>query len=131
MVRALPVAPGPVDWRDEVTGVAKVPQTKSTTSELSDEAKEILKEAVTSNGSIMHIGFIGRIKITVNNKSMMPDEKRRTIARWVGGIEDLQKRRYIKDIGHKGQFFDVTTEGFDAADELGLSQPNPSRSADV
>ena len=131
MVRALPVAPGPVDWRDEVTGVATVPQTKSTTSELSDEAKEILREAATGNGSIMHIRLLNGDVISVNGKSMLEDTDRRTIASWVGGLEDLQKRRYIKDIGHKGEVFEVTREGYDAADELGLSQPNPSRSADV
>ena len=123
IVRALPVVPGPVDWRDEVTGVATVPQIKSTSAELSDEAKAILGEAVISNGSIMHMRFIGGEAISVNNKPMMPDQDHRTIARWTGGLEDLQRRRYIKAIGHKGKVFEVTREGYDAADELVLSLP--------
>ncbi|MYC95176.1 MAG: toll/interleukin-1 receptor domain-containing protein [Caldilineaceae bacterium SB0661_bin_32] len=122
-IRALPVAPGPVDWRDEVTGVATVPQIKSTSAELSDEAKALLGEAVISDGSIMHMRFIGGETISVNNKPMMPDQDHRTIARWTGGLEDLQRRRYIKDIGHEGKVFEVTREGYDAADELGLSLP--------
>ncbi len=122
IIRALPVAPGTVDWRDEVTGVATVPQTKSTSAELSDEATAILREAVTSNGSIMHIRGLNRELISVNNKEMMPDQSPRNIAKWRGGLEDLLRRRLIKDIGHKGNVFEVTREGYDAADELGLSQ---------
>ena len=55
---------------------------------------------------------------TMGNKSMIPDQDARTIARWTGGLEDLQRRRYIKDLGHKGEVFEVTREGFEAADGL-------------
>ena len=51
---------------------------------------------------------------------MLPDQDPRTIALWEGGIEDLLRRRYIKDIGAKGEMFEVTREGYDAADELDL-----------
>ena len=122
IVRALPVVPGPVDWRGKVTSVATVPQTKSTSAELSDEAKAILREAATSNGSIMHIRGLNREIISVNNKEMLSDQSPRTIAKWRGGLEDLVRRRLIEDIGHKGQVFEVTREGYDAADELGISQ---------
>jgi len=36
----------------------------------------------------------------------------------MGKIKDLRRRRYVKDLGHKGVVFEVTREGFDAADEL-------------
>ena len=130
IVRALHVVIGPVDWSDHVTGVATMPKIKSTSMELSDEAIEILREAVNSNVSIMHIRFLSGETISVNNKPMIPDQDRRIIARWVGGLEDLQRLRYIKDIGHKGEVFEVTREGDEVADELGLNQTNPPLRAD-
>jgi hypothetical protein len=118
IVRALPVAPGIVDWRHEITGVVTAPKTKSTSAELSAEAKSILMAAATGDRCILHAGSMGGEVIQVGGKSMIPDQESRTIARWVGGLEDLQRRRYIKDLGHKGETFEVTREGYEAADEL-------------
>lgn len=114
IIHALPVVPGIIDWRDEITGVVTVPKTKSTSTELSAEAKAILKEAVAGNGWIMHLDE----EIQTNGKSLIPDSDARTIALWIGGLEDLQRCRYIKDAGHKRQSFEVTREGYEAADEL-------------
>ena len=58
--------------------------------------------------------------IQANGKSMLPDQDPRTVARWMGGIEDLQRSRYIKDVGVKGEMFEITREGYAAADELDL-----------
>lgn len=118
IVRALPVVPGLVDWRSEITGVVTAPKTKSTSVELSAEAKLILKTAVTGGGQIVHIRYQGGEAIQANGKSLIPDQDARTIARWVGGLEDLQRRRYIKDLGYKGEVFEVTREGYEAADAV-------------
>lgn len=118
IIRALPVMPGTIDWRDGVNGVVTMPKTKSTSTELSEEAKTILKAAASGDGTIMHLRYIGGEKIQAGGKSMIPDNNSRTIANWVGGIEDLRRRRYIRDVGHKGEVFEITREGYDAADEL-------------
>lgn len=118
IVRALPVVPGIVDWREGITGVVTTPRTKSTTTQLCDEAKAILKAAVAGDGRITHLRNMGGEKIGAGGQSMIPDNDSRTIARWVGGLEDLQRRRYAKDLGHKGEVFEVTREGYEAADEL-------------
>lgn len=118
IVRALPITPGAIDWRGEIQGVVTAPKTKSTSTELSNEAKAILKTAASGDGSIMHFKHLGGENIQAGGKAMCPDQDPRTIARWVGGLEDLQRRRYIKDVGHKGEVFEVTREGFDAADGL-------------
>jgi hypothetical protein len=118
IVRALPVVPGNVDWRSHITGVVTAPKIKSTTTELSDEAKAILKAAVASDGRIIHMRFLGGESIQVAGKAMLPDQEARTIAQWVGGLEDLQRRRYIKDLGHKREVFEVTREGYEAANGL-------------
>ena len=120
IIRALPVAPSNVEWRDGNTGIATRQEMPSRTTELPEEAKAILLEAVKDedDGLIMHIRTMGGQFIQVNGKSLIPDQKPRTVARWVGGLEDLQRRRYIKDDGHKGEVFEVTREGYDAADEI-------------
>ncbi|MEM7794928.1 MAG: toll/interleukin-1 receptor domain-containing protein [Cyanobacteria bacterium P01_C01_bin.118] len=42
VIRALPVVPGSVDWRDSIAGVITSPSVKSISTELSDEAKILL-----------------------------------------------------------------------------------------
>lgn len=120
IVRALPIAPGIIDWRDEIEGVVKVPQMKSTSTTLSTEAKMLLKEAAAGDGMIFNPKVLGGEIIQANGKSMLPDQDPRTVARWMGGIEDLQRSRYIKDVGVKGEMFEITREGYAAADELDL-----------
>jgi hypothetical protein len=123
IVRGLPIIPGIVDWREGITGVVTKPKTKSTSTELSDEAKAILKAAIAADGQLMYLQRMGGAVmagtvICAGEQSLIPDEDHRTIARWVGGLEDLKLLRYIKDTGNKGEVFEVTREGFDAADEL-------------
>jgi len=118
IVRALPVVAGNVDWRSDISGVVTAPKTKSTTTELSSEAKVILKAAVASDGQIVHLRCADGDSIQVADKAMLPDQEARTVAHWVGGLEDLQRRRYIKDVGHKGEVFEVTRKGYEAADGL-------------
>ena len=118
IVRALPIAPGKADWRKGIVGVATEPKTKSPALELSVEAKKLLKEAAAGDGTIMYIRYMGGEVIETNGKAMIPNANPRTIARWKGGLEDLQRRGYIKDPGHKGEVFEVTREGYEAADEL-------------
>ena len=55
IIRALPVVPGIVDWRAGIAGVITVPRIKSTSTQLSDEAKAILKAAVSGGGRIEHL----------------------------------------------------------------------------
>lgn len=121
IVRALPIAPGIIDWRDEIVGVVKVPQMKSVSTTLSSEAETLLKVAAAGDGRIWHPRMSGGEIIQASNNSMLPDQDPRTIALWEGGIEDLLRRRYIKGIGAKGEMFEVTREGYAAADELELS----------
>ncbi|MEZ6098130.1 MAG: toll/interleukin-1 receptor domain-containing protein [Pirellulaceae bacterium] len=118
IIRALPVATGAVDWRDEITGVVALPLTKSTTTELSPEALAILEKAASGDGSVFHSINSGGNHIYAGREPMVPDQEPRTVAKWVGGLEDLQRRRYIKDCGHKREVFEVTREGYVALDAL-------------
>ena len=119
IVRALPVAPAGVDWRDGIAGVVTASKTKSTATELSEEAKAILKAAVSGDGRIMHQRNLGGAEnIQAGGTKLIPQQDRRTVASWVGGLEDLQRRGYIKAVGHEGKMFEVKREGYDAVDEL-------------
>jgi hypothetical protein len=125
IVRALPVKLGPVDWREGIEGVAQLPKIKSVSEELSEEAKAILLAAAQpkTDGQI-YISSKGGYKsiaskeIIVNNKQLIPSDDPRAVAQWIGGVEELQRRRYIIDTGHEGQLFRVTKEGYYAADSL-------------
>lgn len=118
IIRALPIKVCGVDWREGITGVVQVPKIKSVAADLSNEAKTILLEAAAGDGTIMHLKHLGGEMIQVNGKSLIPDKNQRTIALWQGGIEDLSRRRFIKDVGYKREMFQVTREGYEAADEI-------------
>ena len=82
------------------------------------EARSILWEAVCGDGLIGSSRTFGGQSIDTNGKTMIPDREPRTIARWVGGLEELAQSGYIRDIGYKGEVFKVTREGYDAADDI-------------
>ena len=118
IIRALPVASGNADWKGETTNILETREQSSIDSGLSEEAKTILREATKADCFIDYIRTLRSTRIQVSGKVMNQDRKPRTLARWEGGLEELQRRRYIKDIGHKGEVFKVTKEGYDAADAL-------------
>lgn len=118
IVRALPVVATTIDWRDGIDGVVSSPKIQSTSTELSEEAKTILVAAASGDGRILCLRLTGGQIIQISGKQMIPDENPRTIARWIGGVEDLQRRRFITDMGHKGEAFEVTREGYEIADMI-------------
>ncbi|ACN15017.1 hypothetical protein HRM2_19160 [Desulforapulum autotrophicum HRM2] len=118
IIRALPVLPGIVDWREKINGVVRLSTVKSTATELSIEAKTLLEAAAADDGTIMYNRYLGGEGIEIGSKNLITGKDPRQIALWVGGLEDLQRRRYIKDVGHKGEYFEMTREGYAAADEL-------------
>lgn len=140
IVRALPVVPGPIDWRERTTRVTTGPQQTSTAAELSDEAKEILREAVISS-SLPPVVYIpplyGGEQIQAGGKNMLPeDADARRIIYWKDGLQELQQREYIRKSEIQNPiygviYFEVTRKGYEAADELGLSNPDPSYHADI
>jgi hypothetical protein len=116
ILRALPVVATTVDWREGIEGVVTAPKIKSSSTELSEEAKTILVAAASGDGRILCLRHMAGQIIQTSGKQLIPDGNARTIARWTGGVEDLQRRRYITDIGHKGEVFEVTREGYEMAD---------------
>ena len=118
IVKALPITPRNVEWRVEATGPAEEPLLKPTIPECSWEARSILQEAVRGDGQISCIRTYGGQFISTNGKAMIPDQKSRTVARWVSGLEELAQLGYIRDVGLKGEVFEVTREGYDATEDI-------------
>jgi hypothetical protein len=118
VLRALPITTGVVDWREGVAGVVSLPQAKSTVTELSEEAKAILRAAADGGGRIKYFKYFGGSSVHAGKETLVENADPRTTAKWVGGLEDLQRRRFIKDLGHKGEVFEVTREGYEAADQF-------------
>lgn len=116
IVRALPIESKLVDWRDTIDGVVTDPIINSTLTKISAEAKTILEEAAAGDGRIMKTRTMDGNSISANRKSLIPNSESRTVAIWIGGLEDLIRRGYVKDLGHKGEVFRVTREGYEALD---------------
>lgn len=119
IVRALPVAPGTVDWKDKKIDVTAT-QTKQTPAVvgMTEEAKTILCAAMEANGVIMHIRTFGGEHIQVGDKDVIPDQEPRTLANWKAGLEELRSHRYIMGQGYEGEMYIVTKAGYEAADTL-------------
>lgn len=118
IVRALPVTATTIDWRPGIPDVIGTPTRKTRDPELSNEAKVILIEAVSGDGRVLHMRFLGGTAIQANGKNLISDNSPRGEAIWEGGLEELARRGFIKSLGYKGEVFEVTRAGYEFADGL-------------
>ena len=107
-----------MEWRESFADVQTRLKGTLAHGELSKEAQELLKEAVADDGCVYCFRAIGGSTIRAGKKTMVHGSDQRSLALWTGGLEDLQRHRYIKDVGHKRELFEVTREGYEAADRL-------------
>ena len=119
--------------RDEIAETVTESEGPSPALELSDEAKTILREAASRDGMIINEPDLDNHHIFARQKQLIPDQRPRTLARWKGGLKQLRRCEYIERIGAtsevfdpteeyitaKGEVFKVTSDGYEAADEIG------------
>lgn len=87
--------------------------------DLSSDAIELLKLASQDKRGVIHqVSVLGGTYIQTNNINVISTQSAREIARWKSALQVLLKNRLVKAIGSKGEGFEVTTEGFTAADSL-------------
>lgn len=88
--------------------------------QLSNEAHELLLEAVLDpHGSVLRIMTSDGLIVQANQKNLVTAPKDgRCQAIWEGAIEELLENGLIADVGHKGEVFRVTREGYEVADLL-------------
>lgn len=85
---------------------------------LSREAVQLLLEAIAGGGDVMVIAWMGGSAVQVNGKNFVEPNNPRSRAIWEGAVEELVREGFLQPVGHKGEVFRVTREGYDAADLL-------------
>ena len=87
---------------------------------LSDEAAVLLKAASadSAGGVIMFERYGSGSEISANDTVFNKDSSARTIALWEGAIEELESRGLVKATSASREVFEVTKQGFAAADAL-------------
>ena len=116
IIRALPIIPSNFVLRKEVKNIAEV---QYISPEISKEAELILIEASNDEqGLIIRCESFEGPDISTNRKSLIPDNKPRTIAQWEKGMKDLISFNLIEDTNGKSNKFKVTVKGYKVADDL-------------
>jgi hypothetical protein len=91
----------------------------SSSQSISQDAQELLISAVRDgNGDIYAFRSVRDLSVQVKEKQFVEEGNPRSQARWQKAIEELVKAEYIRDQGYKGEQFEVTADGYDAADAL-------------
>ena len=108
----------PKDVRNDSTDSSSLSTSRRDTgSDLSDDSKSILAAAAKGGGSVICIRTHGGSWISAGVTKMRSDGPRER-ARWEAALEELRHHRYLKDVGHKGENFQLTKAGWDMVDSL-------------
>lgn len=85
---------------------------------LSREATDLLLEAIMGGGDIMVLAWMGGSSVQANDRNFVEPGNTRSRAIWEGAVAELESGGLVQAVGHKGEMFRVTREGYDAADLL-------------
>jgi hypothetical protein len=85
---------------------------------LTDDAKELLVAAATTDGLIMQMRHSGGTDIISGTKNFITQQTPREVARWRGALEELTNHALIADRGYKQEMFEVTHRGHGVAEEV-------------
>ena len=109
-----------IETSSESAGAEELQSTNAETSQLSEEAQILLIEATKGeSGFIQVIRTTQGMFIRTSGKALNEMGNRRSEAKWEGALENLLKKRFVKDYNGKGTAFEVTHKGFEFADRLG------------
>lgn len=99
---------------------SNTPSSSSGSNEpLSSDAAALLKAAsADASGMIMFERYGGGAEISVDDKVFNEDSAPRTIARWEGAIDELEKRGLVKATSSAREVFEVTRDGYAAAEVI-------------
>lgn len=85
---------------------------------LSDEANKMLLKAAQRDGVIIKAHNMRERCIQINGENIISSQDPRTVAKWESALEELEENDFIKDKGHKGEVFGVTSKGYNYADKI-------------
>jgi hypothetical protein len=98
-------------------GSTTTPSADSASAALSSDAAALLAAASADASGVIMFGRYGAgDEISVGDKVFNEDSASRTIARWEGAIAELEKRGFVKAGSDAREIFEVTREGYAAAD---------------
>lgn len=85
---------------------------------LTDDAKELLLAATTTDGHIMQVRYMGGTDVQAGGKNFITQQTPREVARWRSALQELITHDLIEDRGYKGEVFEVTYRGHQVAEEI-------------
>lgn len=89
----------------------------SIVSNLSEEAKILLKEASNdNNGTILFLRLLGGCELQTNGKNFITSKEHRVIAKWEYALNQLVSEEIVIERGYKGEIFELTSKGYYLAD---------------
>lgn len=94
-------------------------QTQGPQDVISVEAQQLLLEAIKDpDPTISRARASDGVIIQANRTNFTDGVDRRTMARWDAAIDQLERYGWIKDLGYKGEVFELTSAGWDLAEQL-------------
>ena len=112
--------------RSDAGGVTKTSASGSSALALSPDAAALLDAAsADGSGTILFERYGGGAEISSNDKVFNDDSAPRTIARWEGAIEELEKQGLVRATSDAREVFEMTRAGYAAADAAKKSASGP------
>ncbi len=85
----------------------------STKAALSPDAAALLEAASKDDSGVIMFGRYGTgVEVSVGDKVFNEDSAPRTVARWEGAIDELEKRGFVKAGSAAREVFEVTRDGY-------------------
>jgi hypothetical protein len=90
---------------------------------LSAEAQQLLLAGSEDpGGTVMCISTMEGAMVNTNKKGFSKGRDPRSQARWKAAVQELAALRFLEEIGEKGEVFEVTDAGYEAADHIRQQQ---------
>jgi hypothetical protein len=100
------------------------PDDRDALSGISSDARELLVAASRDrNGAVLMTETMGGLSVEANERDFVERGNRRSEAQWRKALRELVEAGFVEQRGSEGEIFEVTDEGFRAAD---LVNPRPN-----
>ena len=107
----------------ESTAIEEQPPSNPASSQLSEDARELLLDAARSkDDAISVVRVIAGLAISTRHRVFAEPGDRRSEARWKRALEELEQNGLIEALGNRREVFHLTHAGFAMADTLNESQ---------
>lgn len=119
MIRLTAAGPGAAE--PTLVAEAEIITPVHPTAQMSPEAQQLLKNAsLDKNGMFMRVNVFGGAIVQANGRQLNEQGDARSLARWDAAIAELERDGFAKASGYKREIFQVTNEGYEAADHIAL-----------